>query len=89
MDVPLLLTEKHLHSLDLRQERNLCLLLKRAATPTPETDFCEPYVRALLRFIGIEEMECVKVPNQFMPSDIRSLSIEGAKAKLLELAKTW
>ncbi len=65
------------------------LITPSAATPTPETDFCEPYVRAVLRFIGIKEMECVKVPNQFMPSDIRCLSIEGAKAKLLELASTW
>jgi FMN-dependent NADH-azoreductase len=65
------------------------LITPSAATPTPETDFCEPYVRAVLRFIGIERMEYVQVPNQFMSADIRSLSIEGAKAKLLQLAETW
>ena len=52
-------------------------------------DFCEPYIRAVFGFIGIKKMECVKVPNQFMPDDIRQQAFEAAKTQLLELAKIW
>lgn len=52
-------------------------------------DFCEPYVQSVLRFIGIDEITSVKVPDQFMPEEIRQQAIATAKTTSLELAKTW
>lgn len=72
-----------------------CLLITPSAIdyspdkPMAAMDFCEPYIRTVFGFIGIEEMECVKVPNQFMSDDIRKQVVETAKTQLLELAKIW
>lgn len=57
--------------------------------PMATMDFCEPYVRAVFHFIGIEQMECVKVPDQFMPDNVRQQAIETARYQLMKLAKTW
>ncbi|MCC3434178.1 MAG: NAD(P)H-dependent oxidoreductase [Microcoleus sp. PH2017_40_RAT_O_B] len=58
-------------------------------TPMRSMNFCETYLRAILSFIGIEDMTIVAVPNQFMPDAIRQQSIEQARAKLMNLAATW
>lgn len=58
-------------------------------TAMSEMDFCEPYVRAIFNFIGITEIECVKVPDQFMPEEIRNKAIENTSTQLIELAKNW
>jgi FMN-dependent NADH-azoreductase len=60
-----------------------------SGTAMAAMDFCEPYVQSILRFIGIDEIVSVKVPDQFMPEEIRRQAISTAKAALLELAKTW
>ena len=52
-------------------------------------DFCTSYVRAILGFIGIEDVSCVSVPNQFRADDMRQASIAEARAQLVELAKIW
>lgn len=58
-------------------------------TPMGAIDFCEPYLRAIFNFIGITEIECVKVPDQFMPEEIRNKVITNASTQLMELAKNW
>ncbi len=58
-------------------------------TPMGSMNFCETYMRAILSFIGIEDITIVSVPNQFMPDAIRQQSIEQARAKLMNLAATW
>lgn len=57
-----------------------------AKTPAAEWDFCTPYLRSILAFIGIADVEIIPVPNQFMPEDVRQASIETVREKLLELA---
>jgi|UPI0005854C65 FMN-dependent NADH-azoreductase len=58
-------------------------------TPMAQMDFCEPYLRTILDFIGIEEVTVVSVPNQFMPDAIRQQAIETARTKLKTIAATW
>ncbi|MEM7591323.1 MAG: NAD(P)H-dependent oxidoreductase [Cyanobacteria bacterium P01_A01_bin.83] len=52
-------------------------------------NFCETYLRALLNFIGIEDINIVSVPNQFMSNEIRDSEIEAARVKLNNLATNW
>ena len=58
-------------------------------TPMSSMDFCEPYLLTIFNYIGITDIECVKVPDQFMPEEIRNKAIENADAQLIELAKNW
>lgn len=58
-------------------------------TVTASRDFCVPYVRAILGFIGIEDVVCVAVPNQFLPDEVRQASIATARTQLMELAQNW
>jgi FMN-dependent NADH-azoreductase len=58
-------------------------------TPMAAMDFCVPYVQAIFRFIGIDQIECVQIPDQFMPDEVRQQAINQAQATLMELAKTW
>ena len=58
-------------------------------TPAAAWDFCTPYVRSILAFIGITDVEIINVPDQFMPDEIRLKSIERARHKLLEVAASW
>ncbi|KJH69446.1 FMN-dependent NADH-azoreductase [Aliterella atlantica] len=58
-------------------------------TPLGSMNFCQTYLQSILKFIGIEDIEIVTVPNQFMPDDIRQPEIERARTKLLDLAATW
>ncbi len=58
------------------------------STPMAKMDFCEPYLRSLLSFIGIDDVTVITVPNQFMP-DERQQEIEIARTKLTTLAATW
>jgi FMN-dependent NADH-azoreductase len=58
-------------------------------TPTGRMNFCEPYLRAILEFIGIDDVRFVPVPNQFMPDEIRQEEIDTARSKLKALAAAW
>lgn len=52
-------------------------------------NFCEAYIEAIFRFLGVEEFTTVVVPDQYMPEDIRQQAIEKARRQLLTIAKTW
>lgn len=52
-------------------------------------DFCEPYLRAILNFIGIEDVTVITVPNQFMADEIRQQELETARTKLMNLTASW
>lgn len=58
-------------------------------TPAAASDFCTPYVRSILAFIGITDVEIINVPDQFMPEEIRLKSMDAARNRLLEVAATW
>lgn len=58
-------------------------------TPLGSMNFCETYLHSILNFIGIEHIQIVAVPNQFMPDEIRQHELECAHTKLLDLAATW
>ena len=58
-------------------------------TPLGALNFCETYMRSLLNFIGIEDINVVPVPNQFMSAEIRQQEIETARTKLNSLATNW
>lgn len=58
-------------------------------TPTAAMDFCEPYMRFILKFIGIQDLEYVEVPNQFGSGEKRQKATETAIAQLMELAQIW
>ena len=47
------------------------------------------YLRSLLTFIGIEDINIVPVPNQFMSDEIRQQEIKTARTKLNNLAANW
>ena len=70
------------------------IIIPSAAQFSPGTalagmNFCETYMRSLLNFIGIEDINVVPVPNQFMPDEIRQQEIETARTKLNNLAINW
>lgn len=52
-------------------------------------NFCDTYLRAILGFIGIDDVTIVPVPDQFMSDEIRQLEIATARAKLMNLAIDW
>lgn len=58
-------------------------------TPMGRMNFCEPYLRAILEFIGINDVVAVPVPNQFMPDELRQQEIDKARSKLMALAVNW
>lgn len=58
-------------------------------TPLAEMDFCQPYLQAILNFIGINHVTIITVPNQFMPDEVRQKEIETARTKLMNLAVIW
>lgn len=58
-------------------------------TPLAEMNFCDPYLRSILSFIGIEEVEIVPIPNQFMDEEIRQQEVATARLKLMNLAASW
>ena len=58
-------------------------------TPLGAMNFCETYLRSLLNFIGIEDIDIVSVPNQFMSDEIRQQEIAIARIKLNNLATNW
>ena len=57
--------------------------------PAAAWDFCTPYVRSILAFIGITDVEIINVPDQFMSEEIRLKSMDAARNKLLRVAATW
>lgn len=58
-------------------------------TPTGAMDFCVPYLRFILNFLGIQEVEYVEVPNQGGSNEVRQQATEVAIAQLMALVKTW
>lgn len=57
--------------------------------PLAEMDFCQPYLQAILNFIGINHVTIITVPNQFMPDEVRQKEIKTARTKLMNLAAIW
>lgn len=58
-------------------------------TPLAGMNFCQPYLQAILSFIGINDVTIITVPNQFMSEEVRQEEIETARTKLINLATTW
>jgi FMN-dependent NADH-azoreductase len=58
-------------------------------TPLSEMNFCDTYLKSVLRFIGIDDVTIVPVPDQFMPDEIRQQEIASSRAKLIDLATYW
>ena len=58
-------------------------------TPLAKIDFCQPYLQAILNFIGINDVTIITVPNQFLPEEVRQEEIETAQTKLLHLTAIW
>lgn len=58
-------------------------------TPAGSMNFCEPYLRSILGFIGIEDITIVAVPNQFMSDETRQQAVRQAKEKLMNIASSW
>jgi FMN-dependent NADH-azoreductase len=58
-------------------------------TPLGELNFCDPYLRSILGFLGIRDVTVVPVPNQFMTDDVRQSEMTTARDKLMNLAKEW
>lgn len=58
-------------------------------TPLGAINFCETYLRSLLIFIGIKDINVVSIPNQFMSEEIRQQEIETARNQLNILATDW
>lgn len=78
----------------LATHKQVLIILPSAAnyapgTPLAEMDFCQPYLQAILNFIGINHVTIITVPNQFMPDEVRQREIETARTKLMNLAAIW
>lgn len=58
-------------------------------SPLGGLNFCDPYLRSLLSFIGITDITVVPVPNQFMDDPLRQQNIAKAKSELMALASHW
>jgi FMN-dependent NADH-azoreductase len=58
-------------------------------TPLAGMNFCQPYLQAILSFIGINDVTIITVPNQFMSEEVRQEEIETARTKLINLATIW
>lgn len=52
-------------------------------------NFCETYLRSLLHFIGIKDINIVSVPNQFMSDEICQQEVQTARTRLSNLATNW
>jgi FMN-dependent NADH-azoreductase len=70
------------------------IISSRAGSYAPGTaagaiDFCVPYLRFILNFLGIQDVEYVEVPNQAGSDGVRQHATETAIAQLMELATTW
>lgn len=73
--------------------KKVLMISPSAADYAPESemgamDFCEPYVKTIMNYVGITDFICVKVPNQFR-ADMRENEIEAARRKLLQIAGEW
>ena len=78
----------------LTTDKKALVILPSAAnyapgTPLANMDFCQPYIQAILNFIGINDVTIITVPNQFMPDEIRQEELETARTKLIHLAAIW
>lgn len=60
-----------------------------SGTALGQMNFCQTYLQSLLNFIGIESVDVVAVPNQFMSEEIRQQEIEAARTQLSKLATNW
>lgn len=61
----------------------------RAGTPTAAYNFQEPYVRAILGFIGLTDLTFVDADGLAFGDEARDASLAAARSKLAELAPTW
>lgn len=78
----------------LATEKKALVITPSAGSFAPGTamermNFCETYLRAILGFIGIEDITTIAVPNQFMPDKARQQEVEQARVKLMTIAVTW
>lgn len=58
-------------------------------SPLGSLNFCDTYLSSVMRFIGIEDVFVVSVPEQFMAEEIRQREIAAARRKLDDLVATW
>jgi FMN-dependent NADH-azoreductase len=58
-------------------------------TPMAAMDFCGPYLKAILGFMGVTDVTTVSAPNQFAPPEVREQVAAAARQKLLTLASSW
>lgn len=58
-------------------------------TPAGAMDFCAPYLRFILNFLGIQDVEYVDVPHQGGAAEAQQQATEAAIAQLMELAKSY
>ena len=58
-------------------------------TPLGDLNFCDPYLRSLLNFIGITDITVIPVPDQLMDDAIRQENFESAQQQLMALATQW
>ncbi len=52
-------------------------------------DFEEPYLRAILGFIGITDVTFVRAEGMNLGDEAKAKGLSAARAKLAELAKSW
>lgn len=57
--------------------------------PGSDQDYLVPYLRAILAFIGIAEIEVVRAEGLSLGPEIRERAIESAKRQLERYAKRW
>jgi FMN-dependent NADH-azoreductase len=60
-----------------------------AGSPAADLDFQEPYLRAIMAFIGLDDVRFVVADNLNQGEDAARLSREKAENTLRELASTW
>ncbi|MDJ0675705.1 MAG: NAD(P)H-dependent oxidoreductase [Calothrix sp. MO_167.B42] len=58
-------------------------------TDLDNMNFCDTYLRSLLKFIGIDDITVVPVPDQFMADEVRQTEIAKARTRLMEVATDW
>lgn len=60
-----------------------------AGTPMAELDFQEPYIRAILNFMGIADISFIHAENLNMGDDARQQSLAAARNAIKTLVDTW
>ncbi len=60
-----------------------------AGTPMAELDFQEPYIRAILNFMGITDISFIHADNLNMGNDARQQSLAAARNAIQTIVDTW